>query len=184
MCDADAGGGGAIPPTADAVAGGTSPTPLDSRANFKTSGEKMSQTKFTNRVSVKTATGQVALSPNQVANLRGQIARNMSNHIIMADEVLKGDREWSPTQARVFSNLLNKVIPDLSASYHQHEHSHKSLTEMSRTELEAIASGVDEIIDVEPEGLEDDEGKGVGIEPTEGSTNLEQDPEVICNGDE
>ena len=129
VCDAgvsSARGAGGIPPTACGVAGGTSPTPLDSRANFKTSGEIMARTKFTNSVSVQTATGQVALSPNQVANLRGQIAKNMSNHIVMADEVLKGHREWSPTQARVFSNLLNKVIPDLSASYHQHEHSHKS----------------------------------------------------------
>lgn len=144
----------------------------------------MARTKFTNSVTVQTATGQVALSPNQVANLRGQIAKNMSNHIVMADEVLKGHREWSPTQARVFSNLLNKVIPDLSASYHQHEHSHKSLTEMSRTELEAIASGVDEIIDVEPEGLEDDEGKGASIEPAEGRTNIEQDTEVVRQRDE
>jgi len=144
----------------------------------------MPRTKFTSRVSVQTATGQVALSPNQVANLRGQIAKNMSNHIVMADEVLKGHREWSPTQARVFSNLLNKVIPDLSASYHQHEHSHKSLTEMSRTELEAIASGVEDIIDVEPEGTQNDEGKGVGIQPTEGRSNIEQDAEVIRERDE
>lgn len=144
----------------------------------------MPRTKFTSRVSVQTATGQVALSPNQVANLRGQIAKNMSNHIVMADEVLKGHREWSPTQARVFSNLLNKVIPDLSASYHQHEHSHKSLTEMSRTELEAIASGVEDIIDVEPEGTQNDEGKGVGIQPTEGRSDIEQDAEVIRERDE
>ena len=110
----------------------------------------MARTKFTNRVSVKTATGQVALSPNQVANLRGQIARNMETHIALADEVIKDVTEWTPTQARVFSNLLNKVIPDLSASFHQHEHSLRALNEMSREELERIASGVDEIIDAEP----------------------------------
>ena len=144
----------------------------------------MARAKFTNSVTVQTATGQLALSPNQVAKLRGQIAKNMSNHIVMADEVLKGHREWSPTQARVFSNLLNKVIPDLSASYHQHEHSHKSLTEMSRTELEAIASGVDDIIDIEPEGLEDDERKGTSIQPTEGRVDIEQDTEVVRERDE
>jgi hypothetical protein len=144
----------------------------------------MARAKFTNSVTVQTATGQLALSPNQVAKLRGQIAKNMSNHIVMADEVLKGHREWSPTQARVFSNLLNKVIPDLSASYHQHEHSHKSLTEMSRTELEAIASGVEDIIDVEPEGIEDDERKGTSIEPAEGRADIEQDIEVVRKRDE
>ena len=80
----------------------------------------------TTRISVKTATGQVALSPHQVANLRGQIASKMQTHLTLADEVVKGHIEWTPTQARVFSSLLNKVIPDLSASYHQHEHSVKN----------------------------------------------------------
>ncbi len=131
----------------------------------------MSRTKFTNRVSVQTATGQVALSPNQVANLRGQIARNMETHIALADDVIKGHTEWSPTQARVFSNLLNKVIPDLSASYHQHEHSHRALNEMSREELERIASGVDEIIDAEPmEETDDGQEQGPSEQPDSGSS--------------
>jgi uncharacterized protein YjiS (DUF1127 family) len=131
----------------------------------------MARTKFTNRVSVQTATGQVALSPNQVANLRGQIARNMETHIALADDVIKGHTEWSPTQARVFSNLLNKVIPDLSASYHQHEHSHRALNEMSREELERIASGVDEIIDAEPmEETDDGQEQGPSEQPDSGSS--------------
>jgi hypothetical protein len=41
--------------------------------------------------------------------------------------------------------LLNKVVPDLNASFVQHEHQVKNLTEMSREELEAIASGVQTI---------------------------------------
>jgi len=118
----------------------------------------------TTRISVKTATGQVALSPHQVANLRGQIASKMQTHLTLADEVVKGHIEWTPTQARVFSSLLNKVIPDLSASYHQHEHSHKALTEMSREELERIASGVDNIVDSEAEEVET-------VKPTEEEKN-------------
>jgi len=109
----------------------------------------------TTRISVKTATGQVALSPHQVANLRGQIASKMQTHLTLADEVVKGHIEWTPTQARVFSSLLNKVIPDLSASYHQHEHSVKNITEMSREELERIASGVDGIAETEEETKEE-----------------------------
>ena len=118
----------------------------------------------TTRISVKTATGQVALSPHQVANLRGQIASKMQTHLTLADEVVKGHIEWTPTQARVFSSLLNKVIPDLSASDHQHEHSHKALTEMSREELERIASGVDNIVDSEAEEVET-------VKPTEEEKN-------------
>ena len=50
----------------------------------------------------------------------------------------------------MFSTLLNKVVPDLSASYIQHEHSTKELVDMSRDELERIAAGLD-AIDVEVE---------------------------------
>lgn len=135
----------------------------------------MARTKFTNRVTVKTATGQVALSPHQVANLRGQIAKNMETHITLADEVIKGHREWSPTQARVFSNLLNKVIPDLSASYHQHEHSHRALSEMSREELERIASGVDEIIDAEPIEEDNDDGQQGHSEQSASGSSANED---------
>jgi len=79
----------------------------------------------------------------------------MQTHLTLADEVVKGHIEWTPTQARVFSSLLNKVIPDLSASYHQHEHSVKNITEMSREELERIASGVDGIAETEEETKEE-----------------------------
>ena len=145
----------------------------------------MAKTKFTNRVSVQTATGQVALSPHQVANLRGQIAKNMETHISLADEVIKGHREWSPTQARVFSNLLNKVIPDLSASYHQHEHSHRALNEMSREELERIASGVDEIIDAEPiEEGNDDREQGNSEQSASGGSSDEHNGAGVGQGDE
>lgn len=56
-----------------------------------------------------------------------------------------GAVDWSPTQARVFGMLLNKVVPDLNASYVQHEHSNKDIIDLSREELERIASGIDEI---------------------------------------
>ena len=38
--------------------------------------------------------------------------------------------------------LLNKVVPDLNANFVQHEVNVKQLTELSRSELEAIAQGV------------------------------------------
>ena len=146
----------------------------------------MARTKFTNRVSVKTATGQVALSPNQVANLRGQIARNMETHIALADEVIKGVTEWTPTQARVFSNLLNKVIPDLSASFHQHEHSHRALSTKCLARLERIASGVDEIIDAEPveEDEHDGQEQGHSDQPNSGSSADENIDSGVGSGDE
>ena len=42
--------------------------------------------------------------------------------------------------------LLNKVVPDLNASFHQHEHQTKQLQDLSREDLEAIASGISTIV--------------------------------------
>ena len=90
------------------------------------------------------------LTPGQSAHIRGEISKVVQKHIHLANQVVHGTVDWSPTQARVFSTLLNKVVPDLSASYIQHEHSTKELVDMSRDELERIAAGLD-AIDVEVE---------------------------------
>ncbi len=49
--------------------------------------------------------------------------------------------------------LLNKVVPDLNASFVQHEHTTKQLTELSRDDLEAIAAGVSNIEVEAQEGI-------------------------------
>jgi hypothetical protein len=85
------------------------------------------------------------LTPAHTARIRGQIAAGVGYYLKMADEVMHGTRNWTPTQARVFSTLLNKVVPDLSASFVQHEHSTHNLRELSRDELERIARGEDAI---------------------------------------
>lgn len=88
------------------------------------------------------------LTPAQSAQVRGQIANFMAEQINDAHQVVMGHKEWNPTQARVFGILLNKVVPDLNASFVQHEHTTKQLTDLSREELEAIAQGIS-VIDVE-----------------------------------
>ena len=85
------------------------------------------------------------LTPMQSSQIRGQIAGFVRNQIDIANEVVMGGSDWSPTQARVFGILLNKVVPDLNASYVQHEHNNKDVIDMSREELERIASGIDAI---------------------------------------
>jgi|TARA_Y100000296_G_C5177440_1_gene260945 hypothetical protein len=92
---------------------------------------------------------EVVLTPQQVMRLRSSIATSLSKNIKMAQEVLNGVREWNPTQARVFTALLNKVIPDISMSYAQVDIRDKELSNMSREELEEIASGMNDIIDHE-----------------------------------
>lgn len=94
---------------------------------------------------VYTKKGQIeTLSPGQVAHIRGRIGTMVREHLELADLVVRGKLEWSPTQARIFATLINKVVPDLSASFHAHEHRTQGIREMSRADLERIARGLDD----------------------------------------
>ena len=101
------------------------------------------------------------LTPAQSAKLRSQIALHVEKQIVEANNVvMKIDgATWTPTQARVFGMLLNKVIPDLNASFVQHEHKTSDLTQMTRDELERLAVEVQTI-----------EGQSEDITPEEGDT--------------
>ena len=85
------------------------------------------------------------LTPAESAKIRAQIAGYMEVQIQDAHNVVMGGAEWNPTQARVFGMLLNKVVPDLNASFVQHEHQSKQLADLSRDDLEAIAAGISTI---------------------------------------
>ena len=90
---------------------------------------------------------EVVLTPQQVMKLRSSIASSLTKNLNKAQEVLDGKIEWTPTQARVFTALLNKVIPDISMTYAQVDIRDKELSNMSREELEEIASGMNDIIE-------------------------------------
>lgn len=86
-----------------------------------------------------------SLTPAQSAKIRSEIASYIGDQLTDAHQVVMGIKTWNPTQARVFGMLLNKVVPDLNAAYVQHEHTTKSVTDLSREELEAIAQGISTI---------------------------------------
>jgi hypothetical protein len=113
------------------------------------------------------------LTPAQISNMRYKLARHVTKHIEYANEVLTGTRVWSPTQARVFATLINKVVPDLSTSFHKHQHEHKVLTELSRDELLKIASGQLQQ-KPEPEVIE---AEIIEIQPTPEEENVK--PKVV-----
>lgn len=90
------------------------------------------------------------LTPLQVANMRAGLYRKVERQIGEAHKVVMGDIQWNPTQARVFSTMLNKVMPDLTAQFVQHEHTIEEAPEkLSREQLEAIAGTVNDIIDAD-----------------------------------
>lgn len=80
-------------------------------------------------------------SPEQVAMIRNQLTRLVTGHIGVANEVLAGSAKWDNAQARLFLALLNKVLPDLSASFQRKEVITKNLNELTREELERAAAG-------------------------------------------
>ena len=93
---------------------------------------------------------EVTLTPTQSAKIRYQISRYISEQLPLAHSVVTGSTNWNPTQARVFSTLLNKVVPDLTAAFVQHDVTNRPLTELSRSELEAIASSASDTSALEP----------------------------------
>lgn len=62
-----------------------------------------------------------ALPPGQAAKVRSYIFGLLRSQIPLAHAVVMGELDWSPTQARVFGQLLNKCIPDLSVSHATNE---------------------------------------------------------------
>lgn len=104
------------------------------------------------RLPRKTLPPEKKLTPAQVGKLRADIMAKVTEQLSEAHEVVMGRHEegWNPTQARVFAALLNKVMPDLTAQFVQHEHLLSDTPEkLSRAQLEEIAMGVNNIIDVE-----------------------------------
>lgn len=125
-------------------------------------------------------TTRVYLPPATAARLRARIANYVEAQLPLAKEVIDGTRTWNPTQARVFSLMLNKVLPDLSASYIQQETIDRPVAEMSREELERIASG-----SLIAELAQTIEGEAtVAYDPADPLPALEPDAPRVRGGDE
>lgn len=80
------------------------------------------------------------LTPGQSAKVRSYIFGLLRAQVPLAHRVVMGEVEWSPTQARVFGQLLDKCLPDLSASFLASEKDNGDLTVLSRDELEALVT--------------------------------------------
>ena len=80
------------------------------------------------------------LTPQYTSMLRGKIASIVHDHLLVAEKVLTGEIVWSNAQISLFKTLMAKVVPDVSATFHQHEMNARDASTMSRDELEALAS--------------------------------------------
>jgi hypothetical protein len=82
------------------------------------------------------------ITPERMKAMRAEIAACVDEQLIEAHKQVMGTAEtpWSPVQARIFSTLMNKVLPDLRASHVTKEDVSKPLTELSREELEEMVA--------------------------------------------
>lgn len=112
-------------------------------------------------------------NPQRANELRAQIFSVARKGVAMAEEVIEGKREWSPSQARVFTALLDKVVPNLSASFSQKEVIHRDHRDMSLADLESLVASYKG----SPHAGRDPEGSparldhhpgGAGLPPIEG----------------
>jgi hypothetical protein len=109
------------------------------------------------------------LTPQYTSMLRGKIASIVHDHLLVAEKVLTGEIVWSNAQISLFKTLMSKVVPDVSATYHQHEMNSRSTESMTRDELEALASQQAAGVTIEgnksPEGSPEDLDDASGVRP-------------------
>lgn len=91
----------------------------------------------------------LSIPPEDIELLRRGVFNVVKQNVPRVREVLTGTRQWNPQQVKLYLSLLNKVMPDLSQSYNEHNH-RKSLEEMSIDELkDLVASEVGKLTAIE-----------------------------------
>lgn len=82
---------------------------------------------------------RLRLSPQDIAIIRKQMANMVQDYLADVRAVLSGHRAWTNNQIKLFTLLTNKVVPDLHHSYTQIGIEGKSVSELTREQLEEIA---------------------------------------------
>ena len=79
------------------------------------------------------------LSPKQISKIRSDIVRTVSRLNNDVEDVLDGNKTWTNVQFNLYKTLLNKVCPDISASYVETpKGGSQRLSGLTREELEEM----------------------------------------------
>lgn len=81
-----------------------------------------------------------AIRPDEIAALRRQMFDVVKKGLVEVEQVVMGQKTWSPTQTRLFAILTERVMPKLS-NITVEDNTAKKLEDLSLDELEAIALG-------------------------------------------
>ncbi len=93
-----------------------------------------------------------AIPVEDIEKLRRGVFNVVSANLPRVREVLAGTRKWDPQQARLYLAMLNKVMPELSASYSE-TNSTVNIDSCSPEQLRAIIAAETSkagVIDVTP----------------------------------
>ena len=152
-----------------------------SHQNLKTMVRLIMATYRKNPNPLKSTGSLPPVSPVEIDRVRRSVLDVVRKNIPKVRSVLNGDSNWSNQQVRLFSTMLNKVMPDLHHSFNQHSHEHKKVTELSIDELQQIASKADEldkdVVEVDVIEKENTDGK----EESEGSVQRQVPKQAVSN---
>ncbi len=97
--------------------------------------------------------GLPAVTPVEIDRVRRSVLDVVRKNMPNVRDVLDGKRDWSNQQVRLFSVMLNKVMPDLHHSFNQHTIETKEVHELTLSELKEIAAQADQMTKHEDEPI-------------------------------
>lgn len=92
-----------------------------------------------NNKTLQKASMIATLSPKQISKIRSDIVRTVSRLNNDVEDVMDGNKTWTNVQFNLYKTLLNKVCPDISASYVETpKGGSQRLSGLTREELEEM----------------------------------------------
>lgn len=115
--------------------------------------EAIEITKSVKKPLKKTVTSLPQVSPENIDYSRRQVLDIVQSNMGNVRAVLAGRLRWTNQQVKLFQIMMNKVLPDLSASMNEHIHKGRSLEDLSRSELEALVAKAGKLDKEDPEAI-------------------------------
>jgi hypothetical protein len=105
--------------------------------------------------------GLPPVTPVQVDRVRRSVLDVVRSNLPDVREVLAGSKKWDNQQVRLFTVMLNKVMPDLHHSFNEHSVENKQVHELT----------VDELMEIAKQGQEASEAEDVEFEEVSNESN-------------
>mgnify|MGYP000288931365 FL=1 len=118
--------------------------------------------------------GLPPVTPMQVDRIRRSVLDVVRHNIPEVREVLSGAKKWDNQQVRLFTVMLNKVMPDLHHSFNEHSVENKQVHELT----------VDELMEIAKQGQEASEAEDAEFEEVSNESNTTASGETTTHDSE